>query len=53
MEFPKFALPSVGAICLGVYLLLIGISALVGLAIPAWVAACFACAAGLFILIGR
>lgn len=46
-------LGTIGALCLAAYLLLVGVSALVGLAIPPWVAALFACAAGVLIIAGR
>lgn len=42
-----------GGLCLCAYLILVGGAALLSLAIPPWVAACFAVAAGVLILIGR
>jgi hypothetical protein len=44
---------SLGMLLLGIYLVLVGISGLVALAIPAVVMAVLALVAGLLILIGR
>lgn len=51
MEWGK--LGTIGGLFLAGYLLLVGVTALIGIAIPAWVAALMALAAGVLILVGR
>lgn len=51
MELGKVG--TMGALVLAGYLILVGTTALIGIAIPPWVAALAALAAGVLILVGR
>lgn len=43
----------IGGLCLAAHLLLVGVATVTPLAIPQWVAASFAIAAGVLIIVGR
>jgi hypothetical protein len=53
MNDMRSRLGGLGVLLLALYLLLVGLMALVGLAIPEWVAGLTAVVAGLFLLVGR
>lgn len=54
MEAPKWgSMGSIGGLFLAGYLIFVGVSALIGIAVPAWVAAVLALCAGVLILVGR
>lgn len=51
MEWGKIG--AIGGLFLAGYLILVGVTALIGIAIPAWVAALAALCAGVLILVGK
>lgn len=53
MENVRKSLGGIGLIVLAFYLILVGLTALVGIAIPEWVGALLAIVAGALILVGR